>query len=81
MDLFDFNTLPMQYQAQYTWDSGVFLSTRKTEAHVVNLYYTKKFFVEVHFSLRSEGVDMISSFTNIDNLDPFLDQIDLKGLY
>ncbi len=80
MDLFDFNTLPMQYQAQYTWDHGIFLSSRKTEAHVINLYYTKKFFVEVHFSLRSEGVDMISSFTNLNQLEPYLDQIDLNKL-
>lgn len=80
MDLFDFNTLPMQYQAQYTWDNGIFLSSRKTEEHVINLYHIRKFFVEVHFSLRSEGVDMISSFTNLNQLEPYLDQIDLKKL-
>jgi len=80
MDLFEFNKLPMQYQAQFTWDSGVFLASRKTDAHVINLYYTKKFFVEVHYSLRSEGVDMISSFTNLDKLQPYLDQISLDNL-
>jgi len=80
MDLFDFNTLPMQYQAQYTWDNGIFLSSRKTDEHVINLYHTRKFFVEVHFSLRSEGVDMISSFTNLNQLEPYLDQIDLHKL-
>ena len=78
MDLFDFNTLPLQYQAQYTWDHGAFLASRKTEAHVVNLYHTRKFFVEVHFSLRSEGVDMIVSFTNLDKLEPYLEQIELN---
>ena len=80
MDLFEFNTLPMQYQAQFTWDNGVFLSSRKTEAHVINLYYTRKFFVEVHYSLRNEGVDMISSFTNLDKLEPYLDQIQLVDI-
>ncbi len=78
MDLVEFNTLPMQYQAQFTWDNGIFLATRKTKAHVINLYHTKKFFVEVHFSLRNEGVDKIVSFTNLDNLQPFLDQIELS---
>ena len=80
MDLFEFNTLPMQYQAQFTWDNGEFLSSRRTEAHVINLYYTKNFFIEVHFSLRNEGVDMICSFTNLDKLDPYLDQISLKNI-
>ncbi len=78
MDLVEFNTLPMQYQAQFTWDNGIFLATRKTDAHVINLYYTKKFFVEVHFSLRNEGIDMIVSFTNLDKLQPFLDLIELS---
>jgi hypothetical protein len=77
MDLFDFNALPLQYQAQYAWDNGTFLSSRRTREHVINLYHTKKFFVEVHFSLRNEGVDRISSFTKLDNLDPFLEQIEL----
>ena len=81
MELFDFNTLPLQYQAQFTWDSGVFLASRKTDAHVINLYSTKKFFVEVHYSLKSEGVDKISSFTNLDNLESFLDQISLQNLH
>ena len=80
MDLFDFNTLPMQYQAQFTWDHGVFLASRKSDEHVINLYHTKKFYVEVHFSLRNEGVDMISSFTNIKNLQPYLDHIDINQL-
>lgn len=80
MDLFEFNTLPIQYQAQFTWDHGVFLASRKTEAHVINLYFTKKFYVEVHYSLRNEGVDMIISFTNIDKLQPYLDQIDIDKI-
>ena len=80
MDLFDFNTLPMQYQAQFTWDYGVFLATRKSGAHIINLYHTRKFYVEVHYSVRNEGVDMISSFTNLNKLEPYLDQIDLKNI-
>ena len=80
MDLFDFNTLPMQYQAQFTWDNGVFLASRKSDEHVINLYHTEKFYVEVHFSLRNEGVDMISSFTNINKLQSYLDQIDIGQL-
>lgn len=65
----------MQYQAQFTWDNGTFLSSRKSEDHVINLYATRNFFVEVYFSLRNEGVDKIISFTNVDNLSSYLDQI------
>ena len=80
MDLYEFNTLPMQYQAQFTWDNGNFIASRKSETHVINLYHTKKFFVEVYFSLRSEGVDKIVSFTNPDNLNPYLDLINIEDL-
>ena len=80
MDLFDFNTLPMQYQAQFTWDNGIFLASRKTKEHVINLYHTNKFFVEVHYSTRNEGVDMISSFTNMDKLQPYLEQISIEDV-
>lgn len=77
MELFDFNTLPLQYQAQFTWDHGVFLATRKTSRHIINLYHTRKFFVEVYFSIKNEGVDMICSFTNMEQLEPYIDEIDI----
>jgi hypothetical protein len=80
MELFDFNTLPLQYQAQFTWDHGVFLATRKTANHIINLYHARKFFVEVHFSIKNEGVDMICSFTNMEQLQPYIDQIDIGDL-
>lgn len=70
----------MQYQAQFTWDYGVFLATRKTSAHIINLYHTKKFYVEVHYSMRNEGVDMISSFTNLEKLEPYFEHIDIKDI-
>jgi hypothetical protein len=79
MNLMEFNTLPIQYQAQFTWDNGVFLASRQTEKHIINLYHTKNFFVEVYFSIRSEGVDMICSFISAEQLEPYLEQIDIEG--
>ena len=35
----------------------------------------RDFYVEVHFSIKNEGVDMICSFKNQDRLEPYLDQI------
>ena len=80
MNLYEFNMLPIQYQAQFTWDTGVFLASRKTDQQIVNLYYMNKFFTEVHFSIKSEGVDMICSFTKLEKLSPYLDQIDLSQI-
>jgi hypothetical protein len=80
VDLLEFNTLPIQYQAQFTWDNGIFLASRKTERHIINLYHTRKFFVEVYFSIKSEGVDMICSFTHMDQLEPYLDSIDIGSI-
>ena len=78
VELLEFNTLPIQYQAQFTWDNGVFLASRQTDKHIINLYHTKKFFVEVYFSIKSEGVDMICSFTNSEQLEPYIDLIDIS---
>ncbi len=72
--------LPLPYQAQFTWDNGCFLATRKTETHIINLYHTSRFFAEVYFSIRNKGVDQICSFTNLTNLEPYLDLIDLPGV-
>lgn len=80
MELLEFNTLPLQYQAQFTWDNGVFLASRQNEKHIINLYHTQKFFVEVYFSIKSEGVDMICSFTNLEQLEPYLEIIDISAL-
>lgn len=77
MNMIEFNTLPLQYRAQFTWDNGVFLASRQTEKHVVNLYYIRNFFVEIFFSIKSEGVDMICSFNSTSQIDPYLDQIKL----
>jgi hypothetical protein len=33
--------------------------------------------VEVYFSIRNKGVDKISSFTDLANLDAYLDLIEL----
>lgn len=80
MDLFEFNTLPIQYQAQFAWDSGIYLLSRKTATHVINLYHIKNFFIEVHYSLRNEAVDMVSSFTNMDKIEPFLEKISIEKI-
>lgn len=78
MDLFEFNTLPIQYQAQFTWDNGRFLATRQSDTHIINLYYASKFYVEVYFSIRNKGVDKIISFTDPVDLNPYLDLIELS---
>ncbi len=78
MNMIEFNTLPLQYRAQFIWDTGVFLVSRQTDKHVVHLYHMKDFFVEVYFSIKNEGVDMISSFKSTIQLDPYLEQISAK---
>ena len=48
MDLYEYNLLPFNHKAQFTWDNGTFLTNRVDQhGRKVNLYSAGKFYVEV----------------------------------
>jgi hypothetical protein len=59
----------------------VYFSLPGRQTGILSIYIIpENFFVEVYFSIKSEGVDMICSFTNLQQLEPYLDNIDIGSI-
>jgi len=57
MNLCEFNQLPLQQKAQFTWDNGNFLTNRVDEfGRRINLYHSENFFVEVYYSPKMNAI-------------------------
>ena len=62
MDNYQFNLLPENDQAGYTWEHGTYIAFRKESHFVINLYSVDKFFVEVWFNPEEVCINKIRSF-------------------
>ncbi len=78
MDNYEFNLLPINNQAAYTWENGTYLASRFEEDYSINLYWVDKFFVEVYYDHMGNFIDKIRSFKSKKCLTPYLDKIELN---
>jgi len=78
IDLYQFNALADPEKAQAVLEHGTNLKTRKDEGFIVNLYSLSNFYVEVWYDEDSNRIDRIRSFNSIDQLGPYIDDIDLE---
>lgn len=62
MDNYELNLLPINDEAQYTWDAGTYLTSRSDYYHNINLYHVDKFFVEIFYDQETNIVEKIRSF-------------------
>ena len=80
MTLYEFNALDRMEQAESIWD-GVFLGDRKDSEHRILLYQIDDFYVEVFYHIQYNTIRRFRSFSSTDQLDPYLNQIDLTGKF
>ena len=80
MTLTQFNALSRQTQQETVLRSGIFLSERKQGAFRVMLYQLEGFYIEVYFYKQSNVVFWLKSFSSTEELQPYLQQIDLTQL-
>jgi len=78
MDNYEFNLLPTNDQAAYTWENGTYLTARHWRELTINLYHVDKFFVEVWYNHKLNQVDKIRSFKSRNCLEPYLENIFLE---
>jgi hypothetical protein len=78
VDIFEFNLMPTNDQAAYTWEFGTYLASRSWKNHSINLYHVDKFFVEVWYDPGMNHVDKIRSFKSRNCLEPYLESIFLE---
>jgi len=80
MTLDEFNTLDEMEQAEAVWD-GVFVADREDEEHKILLYQIDSFYVEVFYHKQHNVLKKFSAFSSINQLDIYLDKIDLTGKF
>jgi hypothetical protein len=80
MTLYEFNALDEMEQAESIWD-GVFLGDRKDSEHRILLYQIDDFYVEVFYHIEYNTIRRFRSFSSTNQLDPYLNQIDLTGKF
>jgi hypothetical protein len=80
MTLYEFNVLDEMEQAEAVW-AGVFVADREDEQHRILLYQIDSFYVEVYYHKQHNVLIRFQSFSSINQLDPYLDKIDLRGKF
>jgi hypothetical protein len=75
-----FNGFDAQIKSDMLSDFGQFLTLVDTGEIEIYLYHLVDFYVEVHLQQASMEILKYRTFTTIDQLDPFLQSVDLRKL-
>lgn len=67
-------------QMEAIWD-GVFIADREDNEHEILLYQVDSFYVEVYYCKEHNAIRKFRAFSSIDQLDPYLDKIDLTNKF
>lgn len=81
MTLDEFSRLDDAGQAEELIDRGVFLTERMYKNFSIFLYQLDGFYVEIYHNLRFNVMQGMRSFSEQDDLEPFLESIDISSLY
>jgi len=79
MTLYEFNQLDEMEQAEAVW-SGTHIADRQDEEHNILLYQIDGFYVEVYYHRDYNVIRRFRSFSSTAQLNPYLEQMSLKGL-
>lgn len=66
-------------QAEAVW-SGTHIGTRPDANFDILLYQVDGFYVEVYYEREHNTITRLRSFSSVNQLEPYLGQIDIKGL-
>jgi len=78
IDIYEYNLLPFNHKAQFTWDNGNFLTNREDQyGRRINLYHVGKFFVEVYYNSKENTIVKFRAFKSSRCLEPYLETIEI----
>jgi len=80
MTAYEFNQLDEAEQMEVIWDS-VFVADREDSEHAILLYQIDAFYVEVYYHKEYNDIRRLRSFSSTDQLEPYLERIDLEGKF
>ncbi len=75
-----FNTRSKKTQQEILLARGSFLAERTDGPFRIMLYQLESFYVEVHFFNLYSKVAFFSAFDTVENLEPYLQSIDVSGM-
>ena len=84
MTIQDYIQLSPKIQHEYAMMNCEFMmSICEATSHIVDLYYDVNgdFFIELYFNVFTEDLTNIESYKNVEQLEKFLVDIDLKQAY
>jgi len=67
-------------RARALWEKGVLLAERTDSFHKMQLFQLHDVYLEVTWHIHFNVVVKVSSFTDTDQLEPYLEAISLDGL-
>jgi hypothetical protein len=76
----EFDQLDLDSKLCLIWKDGILLGHRAEKAEYMSLYSFSGFYVELHYHNCFDGVVQIKSFMCEEELDPYLEQIDLNEI-
>lgn len=80
MTIYEFKALSGFEQAEAVWN-GTLLTHREDGFFRILLYQVDAFYVEVYYHKEENVLLRLRSFTTTRLLEPYLEQIDLKGKF
>jgi hypothetical protein len=80
MKLEEFQYLNKSTKTQVLFDNGIYLSSRQEPEYTIDLYQIDSFYVEVFYHHGSKVIIYLKAFSRLEDLGPYLDDIDLSQL-
>ena len=80
MGIYEFNQLSLDEQKELVWNDAVFLTNRIEQNIGLSLYKLFDFYTEVHLNNDTNEIEKVRAFRSIEQLDQYLDEINLDNL-
>jgi hypothetical protein len=80
MDMYEYNRLTLGEKTRFLWQEAVFLERYDDKEVTRSLYHANDFYIEATVSHKENRITEIVTFTCIDRLDKYLENINLAAL-
>ena len=80
MHVHQFEKLDANSKVGLTWKAGVHIGYRSEGDCYMSLYRLNDFYVEVQYHTRYDGIACIKTFICEEELQPYLEQVDLSEI-
>ena len=80
LNMYQFNCLDEVRQIELLWSAGVLIGARQEGYYKILLYQINSFYVEVYYQYFQGKMVKLKSFSDTDELQPYLEAINIRSL-